>query len=84
MWQVTAGQSLAHRGWGDEFVIYNDLTGDTHLIGGDALALLLCLQEGARDEAALLAALAPDARDGDETLPVLLAELSRLALIEAV
>jgi PqqD family protein of HPr-rel-A system len=84
MWQVTPGQSLAHRGWDDEFVIYNDLSGDTHLIGGDALAVLLCLQEGARDEAALHAALDPDAPDGDDTLAVLLTELSALALIEAV
>jgi PqqD family protein of HPr-rel-A system len=84
MWQVTPGQSLEHRGWDDEFVIYNDLSGDTHLIGGDALALLLCLQEGARDEAALREALDPTAREGDETLPVLLTELRALALIEVV
>jgi PqqD family protein of HPr-rel-A system len=81
MWQVTPGQLLAHRGWDDEFVVYNDLSGDTHLIGGDAMAVLLCLQEGARDEAALRAALeAPP----DAALDGLLVELRALALIEAV
>jgi PqqD family protein of HPr-rel-A system len=81
MWQVTPGQLLAHCGWDDEFVVYNDLSGDTHLIGGDAMAVLLCLQEGVRDEQALRAALeAPP----DAALDGLLAELSALALIEAV
>lgn len=57
MWQVLPGQSLRHRSWNDESVVYNDLTGDTHLLGADALAVLLALKDGALALPALCQAL---------------------------
>lgn len=71
-WRLVPGQALLHRGWDGAFVLYNDLSGDTHLLSDDAMALLLALRDGdvAPDELA-----APDVAD-------LLATLCRLDLVE--
>ena len=45
-WQLLPGQLLTHRSWQDETVLFNDLSGDTHLLGADALALLFDLRDG--------------------------------------
>ena len=58
MWRVIPGQDLQPRNWDDEHVVYINLTGDTHLVSGDAMLVLLALQAQPRDEAALVAALA--------------------------
>lgn len=81
MWRLTPGQTLAHRGWDDEYVLYNDLSGDTHLFGADAMQLLLHLRAGPADEETLARALEvlPDERDA---MAVMLAELRALSLIE--
>lgn len=44
-WQLMPGQLLVHRGWQDEYVLFNNLSGDTHLLGADAIALLLDLRD---------------------------------------
>lgn len=46
MWRVAPGQQLAWRGWDDEFVLYNNLSGDTHLLDSDMVALLDVLRAG--------------------------------------
>jgi PqqD family protein of HPr-rel-A system len=79
MYRLTPGQLLRRREWDGEVVLYNDLSGDTHLLNGDATALLLALQDGplpAPELAALLGAADP----GD--LEPLLDDLAELALIE--
>ncbi len=78
MWQVLPGQSLHHRSWGDESVLYNDLTGDTHLLDADAIAVLLALQGGALALPALCAAL------DDAPAPEVEAVLAELTLISLV
>lgn len=84
-WRLSAGQRLRRRQWDDECVLYNDLSGDTHLIGADALQLLLALQERPADAGALARALlaAGLAEDAGE-VPALLDQLERLALVEVV
>lgn len=64
-WRLVPGQRLRARQWGDEFVVYNDMSGDTHLVDAEAMEFLRELQAGATltaDDAdqrdALLAALA--------------------------
>lgn len=71
-WRLVPGQTLLHRGWDDAWVLYNDLSGDTHLLSGDAMELLLALRDGdvAPDELA------------DPALADLLASLHQLDLIE--
>lgn len=87
MWRMIPDQSLHYRAWDDEFVLYNSLSGDTHLLGASAIQLLLTLQQTPSDEEALVKSLCATLQvDQDEefTLQVanLLADLQDLALIE--
>jgi len=72
LWRLVPGQALLHRGWDGAFVLYNDLSGDTHLLANETMDLLLALRDGdmTPDELA-----APELAD-------LLATLCRLDLIE--
>ncbi len=82
MWQVLPGQSLRHRSWGDESVLYNDLTGDTHLLGANAMAVLLALQPGPLALPALCQGL--DAADSAsvDAVAAILSELELISLVE--
>lgn len=87
VWGLMAGQSLRTKTWdGAEYLLYNDLSGDTHLLDADALDLLLLLRTADSDEATLAAALtvagdAIDAVAADEVAAIL-AELARLSLVK--
>jgi PqqD family protein of HPr-rel-A system len=68
-------------------VLYNDLSGDTHLLADVALHVLLALQAGPAAQSVLAASVRAefDADDGevdDAMLAELLDELQKLALIE--
>lgn len=85
MWQLQHGQSLRHHLWGEECVIYNDLTGHTHLLDIVALDLLLALRAGPQDLASLCMALGgPEAAPADiaPAITALLEELYFNALVE--
>jgi PqqD family protein of HPr-rel-A system len=58
MWRITPGQLLAFRQFDDEIVVFNDLSGDTHLLGGSAMHVLSVLQQGPATREAVLASLA--------------------------
>jgi PqqD family protein of HPr-rel-A system len=58
MWRITPGQALRFRQFDDEIVLYNDLSGDTHLLGESAMHLLSVLQHGPAARAVLIASLA--------------------------
>jgi len=60
MWRLTPGQTLGCREWQGEYVLYNDLSGDTHLLAEDAVLLLFAIQRGPQDAAALAARLNAD------------------------
>ena len=86
VWRLMNGQSLRYRCWDDEAVLYNDLSGATHLLGPAALCVLEALRPGPASAATLASSLLrefeldDDALDGE--LEVLLRELSQLSLIE--
>jgi PqqD family protein of HPr-rel-A system len=86
-WRLMRGQSLAYRCWNDETVLYNDLSGATHLLGPAALCLLEALRPGPAAVAALASRLRAEFEIDDEALgdelDALLGELSRLSLIES-
>jgi len=86
MWQVTPGQILAARQWDDELVVFNSLSGATHLLGLGATILLGVLQNGPADETTLSAALqeefALDAAEIGAELSPMLARLAKLELIQ--
>lgn len=75
VWRVTPGQALRWREWQGEYVLYNDISGDTHLLGAGAIDLLLALRQAPAAESALAGA-------DDADAPALLAQLQALSLIE--
>lgn len=86
-WRVVSGQALVYRCWDDEAVLYNDLSGATHLLGPAALCVLEALRTGPVPVAALASRLSKEfdlGGEADEELAALLAELARLSLIESI
>lgn len=71
-WRLVPGQTLLHRSWDGTVVLYNDLSGDSHLLTDEAMDLLLAVRNGdvTPEELAAL------------ELADLLATLCRLDLIE--
>ena len=84
-WRAVPGQALHHHGWDDEFVVYNNLSGETHLLDGGAMQLLRAVADAPGDTAALAARLAAalglDQQEVDE-IPAMLGELAALSLME--
>jgi PqqD family protein of HPr-rel-A system len=86
MWRIAPGQALRFRQFDDEFVLYNDLSGDTHLLGDSAMHILSDLQRGPADASALTASLAaalecPHDIAFDDEAAALLATLASYFLI---
>ena len=87
-WRLISDQALQLRCWDDEFVVYNNLSGDTHLLGSAAAQVLLKLQQAPSDAVSLAESLASllQVEIMDESLAPqianLLADLDALALIE--
>ena len=80
-------QVLHFRFWDDEFVVYNSLSGDTHLLGSTAAQILLKLQQAPLNSITLAESLAPVLHaEMDDELVIqiehILADLDTLALIE--
>jgi PqqD family protein of HPr-rel-A system len=88
IWRLRPGQSLQYRHWDEEYVLYNDLSGDTHLLDDAAIELLLALKQGPAsfpDLAGVLGA-SFDILDADlaaET-QALLAHLKHLYLVDTL
>jgi PqqD family protein of HPr-rel-A system len=80
VWRLAPGQALRRRGWDGEHLLYNDLSGDTHLLTEPAIALLLALQQQARPQAAL-AGFSEGAAGSVENM---LADLEALSLVECI
>lgn len=88
MWQLAPGQAFRFRQYGDEFVLYNDLSGATHLLADSAMHLLSVLQAGPLSDDGLADALAGAlgcARDPafDDQAARAVAQLSSLFLIQS-
>ena len=87
-WRVRSDQALHFRSWGGEFIVYNSLSGDTHLLDSVAAQILLRLQQVPSDFISLvesLTSLLQTEMMGEPIEPQLvnlLADLKALALIE--
>ena len=84
IWRLAPGQRLQYRCWDGECVLYNDLSGDTHLLDEFALALLEQLKAEPQAAAQLATAFELDAHDQDAALQTVLDDLAALFLIEAL
>ena len=73
-WRLVPGQALLHHGAGDEYLVFNDLSGDTHLLDAQAMLVLRALQAGPQR-------LCGEA-DAPEEIAALLAELQDLMLVQ--
>jgi PqqD family protein of HPr-rel-A system len=87
LWQIAAETSLYLRVWNDEMVVYNSLSGDTHLLGVDAAQILLKLQQEAVNTSTLTEQLATyfpakTVEESAQHVEQLLSQLNVLALIE--
>jgi PqqD family protein of HPr-rel-A system len=89
-WRVMRPERLRLRRWGDHVVVYDDRSGDTHLLEGAAGRVLERLASGAagRDELLALAGAAPS-QHGEEQrvrrmvqLADVLQRLGRLGLVK--
>jgi PqqD family protein of HPr-rel-A system len=78
VWRLTPGQALLRYGWDGEYVLYNDLSGDTHLLTATACTLLDRLQAAPANPTALALACAVDAGTAES----LLIDLEQLSLVE--
>lgn len=67
MWCLRPGQTLRHWQWDDEYVLYNDLSGDTHLLDDAAIEILLLLKQSPASFQAL-ADMVQTAFEVDETM----------------
>ena len=86
-WRALPGQALHHRAWDDEYVVFNNLSGDTHLLDAGAMHMLLAVAATPGDTASLAgrlaAALGLDEQEIQE-IPAMLEDLRALSLIERV
>ncbi len=85
IWRIA--DSLHWHSWGDEYIVYHPLSGDTHLLGKAAVHLLLALQQTTTDTLSLSKSLASmmGVRTSSEfmlEMNKILADLNKLALIE--
>lgn len=84
-WRLRPGLALRHRSWDqEEFVLYNNLSGDTHLADAATIEILTMLQVQPHSLEGLAGALQLD-HDADTlaSLDGLLRELQGLALVDA-
>jgi PqqD family protein of HPr-rel-A system len=86
-WKLRAGQRLRMLSDDEDAVVYNDLSGDTHLLSGIAASLLERLEQGPADRDSLAGFLASQWELDADLAPAVLAdqllsELAALSLIE--
>lgn len=71
-WRLVPGQSLRHRSWDGQVVLYNEVSGATHLLDEPTLDLLHALRDGELEPADW----------ADPALQTTLADLRKLYLVE--
>ena len=85
MWRLMPGLALRYRTWDNEtYVLYNNLSGDTHLTDAAAIEVLELLRQSPAAAQVLVSALQlDDTPDNLAQLDSLLAELRGQALFES-
>jgi PqqD family protein of HPr-rel-A system len=85
-WQVPSPSTLHTRAWDDEIVVYDELSGNTHVLGQVAARVLAAIAQAPADSAALAQALPDlwaDQTAGQEhaQLEAILGQLAGISLI---
>lgn len=86
-WRIIGDSALQFRSWNDEFVVYNALSGDTHLLEESAAQILLALQRAPSDVLSLAQLLAAtwQCEPNDDLLreiEMVLSDMHALSLVE--
>lgn len=88
-WRTLRDDALHFRAWDDEVVIYDALSGDTHIIDPTAAQILQALQHSPSDVPSLakLLAVQLQCEPGDELnqdIESVLSDMAALSLVECV
>ncbi|WP_182915685.1 HPr-rel-A system PqqD family peptide chaperone [Massilia cavernae] len=84
-WRVIPGQALHHYAWDEQYLVFNNLSGDTHLLDAGAMQLLLAVHAAPATGPALASRLCAELQLDDAELleiPPMLDDLRALSLIE--
>jgi PqqD family protein of HPr-rel-A system len=86
-WRLIDDNALQFRAWNGEFVVYNVLSGDTHVLEMPAAEILQLLQQGPMDPSSMARSLADKWQcEPDQTflneLEMTLSEMRTLSLVE--
>ena len=86
-WRLIGNDALQFRSWNDECVVYNTLSGDTHILETRAAEILFALQQGPLDMLSLAQLLAGKWQcETDQTfldeLETALSDMHALSLVE--
>lgn len=76
------GQAVLHYRYGPEYLVYNNLSGNTHLLNQQAMRILLALKAGPLTEAELLGLIDQAGEDRYEHLASILSNLLTLSLVQ--
>ena len=87
-WRIIDGGALQFRCWDDEWVVYNTLTGDAHLLEAATVEILLALQRNPSDMLSLARFLADSWQcemneDFLEEIDRTLSDMRALSLVES-
>lgn len=88
-WRTIRDDAFLFRAWDDEVVIYNSLSGDTHIIDRTAAQILQTLQQTPSDVGTLAQLVAAELQcePGDELsqdIESVLSDMAALSLVECV
>lgn len=88
VWFLQPKQTLQYRHWDDEYVLYNDLSGNTHLLDEAAIVILDALRQKAATRGVLVSLLQREfdaaAADIEADIDELLSRMQRLVLIDTM
>lgn len=87
-WQINSPESIHIKKWGNEAVVYDALSGNTHLVGAAAAQILAQILASPSDAVFLTQTLFPDAsqrleNNAREKVESILAQLAGIALISS-
>jgi PqqD family protein of HPr-rel-A system len=87
IWRALGGPELSLRRWDNDYVVYSELTGQTHLLASFPALVLTLLKEGSSNPPELSARIAEALQlEEDEklltTVEQTLADFERLGLVE--
>ena len=87
-WRINSPKSIHIKHWGDEAVVYDTVSGNTHLVGAAAAHILAQILASPSDAGTLTQALFPTeeqqpVNDAMEKVESILAQLADIALISS-